>query len=470
METQAEVEAEIQTEVQGKIQEEAQSTKSIFFNSSTKRFIIASFFFFASLSARAEVGADEKVSFVDAVQLAVEKSPALSSAQSEVSIRNLEYENSYSAFLPQLDLNATHGLRNSDPSRYQSIYASELNLQLTETLYDNGLSLTKYRSARIQKEMTELNFRNERDKLILQVTTEYLRYSLTTKLTEVQEEQFKTINKQYQAVSNQYRQGIKTRKDYLRFKTELRRSEIEVQNSYTTLEKSRLELMRLIGIELNAQARPLEFVPVDINLKTVEGVPAETPDLHKHYHFRIAELQKQILENDVSIVRRQYWPELFLTAGAAYHTGDYLGPGTQQTRNDLTSWNALLILKFNLWDWGVRKRNISIAEAKRTQSENTVKAELNSFAVENEKMMLELKQSSRNFSLATELLDLETKSYGLLDSEYRNGKLSYLDIIVGLRDLLNAKIQMYTSYFELRGQLLKYRYHEGRLYESLFEK
>lgn len=413
---------------------------------------------------------DRKINFREAIDIAVEKSPALSSARSELNIRDLEYKNSYSLFLPSLDLSATHGLRGSNPSVYNSNYASELNLQLTENLYDNGISLAKYESARFNKEMGELSYRNERDKLVLDIAIEYMRYSLATNLAQVQEQQFNIINKQYQSVSSQYQQGVKTRRDYLRFKTELRRSEIELQNSRTTMEKSRFELMRLLGFEVNEQARPFDFEPIVVDVKSVEQVPSQRPDLANHYQYRIASLQRKVFENDVYIVRRDYWPQLFLTAGATYHTGDYLGTNVPLTENETTSWNALLTLKFNLWDWGIRRRNISIADAKRTQAENTIASNLNTFSSENAKMMLELNQSSKNFAIARELLDLEAKSYGFLDTEYRNGKVSYLDIIVGLRDLLNAKVQMYSSYFDLRGQLLRYRYHEGRLYEFISEK
>jgi outer membrane protein TolC len=412
----------------------------------------------------------KKLSLRQAIDIAVEKSPSLSTARSELNVRDLEYANSYSVFLPSLDLSATHGLRGSNPSIYKNIYASELGLQLTESLYDNGISLVKYESARFQKEIAELSYRNERDKLVLDVGFEYMRYSLAANLAQVQEQQFNIVNKQYQSVSNQYQLGVKTRRDYLRFKTELRRSEIELQNSRATVAKSRLELMRLLGFDVNSQVQPFDFDPVDVDVKSVEQVPGQSPDLTNHYQYRIAELRRKSFENDVYIVRRDYWPQLFLTAEAAYHTGDYLGTSTPLSQNEMTSWSALLTLKFNLWDWGIRHRNISIADAKRIQSENAITASLNTFSSENAKMMLQLNQSSKNFAIARELLDLETKSYGFLDSEYRNGKVSYLDIIVGLRDLLNAKVQMYTSYFDLRGQLLRYRYHEGRLYESVSKK
>lgn len=406
--------------------------------------------------------ATKKVSFQEAVRIAVENSPSLNTARRELDVREMEYVNSYSVFLPSLDLAANHGLRGSN-------HVEELSLQLTESLYDNGVSLAKYDSARYQKEIAELSYRNERDKLVLDLATEYMRYSLAANLTQVQEQQFNIINKQYQSVANQYHQGIKTRRDYLRFKTELRRAEIELQNSRATVEKSRFELMRWLGFDVS-RLEPFDFQPIGVDVESVGQVPLKGPDLANHYRYRIAELQRKTFDNDVYIVRRDYWPRVSLTAGAAYHTGDYLHGNAFSAQNEETSWNALLTLNFNLWDWGIRRRNVSLAEAKRTQSENAITSNLNTFAAENAKMMLEMKQSSRNFTVARELLDLETKSYGFLDAEYRNGKASYLDVIVGLRDLLSAKVQMYSSYFDLRGQLLRYRYHEGRLYESVSEK
>lgn len=408
------------------------------------------------------------MSLKDAIQLGVEKSPALSTSRAELQLRGLEFDNSFSIFLPSLDLSATHGLRGSRPSIYSNSLNSDLTLQLTETIYDNGASVTKYHSARLQKEIAELGYKNQRDKLVLDIAHEYMRFSLAKSLGQVQEQQFSIINKQYQSIFKQYQHGTKTRRDYLRFKTELWRSEIELQTSRITIEKSRIEIIRLMGLQLN-DAETLEFIPVAIELNSVTAVPAKAPELAEHYLYQITNLQKKIMENDVYLVRRQYWPELFLTAGATYHTGDYWDNNWTTTENEMTSWNALLTLKFNLWDWGIRRRNVSIAEARKIQSENSVTSDLNTFLVDNQKLMLELKQSSKNFSLARELLDLETKNYEFIDSEYRNGKVSYLDIIVGLRDLLSAKVQMYTSYFDLRGQLLKYRYHEGKLYESFAE-
>lgn len=409
----------------------------------------------------------KKIGFHEAIQIAVEKSPALDSVRTEKRIRELEYDNSFAVFLPQLDLNATHGLQGIEPARSNNNLASELSLQLTETLYDNGVSFTKYRSASLQKDIAELKYKDERDKLTLDVALEYMRFSLAKALEDVQKQQFEIVNSQYKATASQYRQGVKTERDHLRFKSELRRSEIQLQEAKNATERARLELLRLLGLEPNETNVSIEFIPLNVDLHVISQVPTKEPDISNHFQYRIADLEKKVLENDVYLAQREFWPRLYLTAGATYHAGDYLGTDIPFTERDTTSWNALLTLRFNLLDWGTRRRNISIASARRQQAENTITSNLHAFSAENRKLMSNLKTSFQNFALARELLELETKSYRFLETEYRNGKVSYLSIVVGLRDLLSAKVQMYTSYFDLRGQLLRYRYHEGELYDSI---
>lgn len=433
------------------------------------RVVVGAFLLVGSF-AHGAIQPGRKLNFREALQLAFEKSPVLIAALSELKIREAEFSNSKSVFLPSLDLSTVHGWRDSEPPIGTSRFVNELSLSVTENLYDNGISFARYESSRYQREIAELNFKNERERLVLQIANEYMRYSLAVNLAEVQEQQFNIINKQYQSVNSQFQQGVRTRRDFLRFKAELRRSEIALQNSRSNRERSYFELLRLLGFEINVETPKYELEPIGIDIKLVQNIPTQSPDLSQHFQYRMADLRRKVLEKDVYVVRRDYWPQVFVSAGATYQMNDYLRTGEAGPQDETTSWNALLTLKLNLWDWGIRRRDILIAEARKSQTESYIQTDLNRFSSENAKMMLDLDQSSKNFALARELLDLETKTHHFLETEYRNGKVSYLDIIVGLRDLLNAKVQMSSSYFDLRTQLLLYRYHEGKLYESIIEK
>lgn len=415
----------------------------------------------------AQPAPSQVLNFKETIDFAIDNSPSLKVHKLEVHARDLELRNARSVFFPSLDLSTTAGLRETNPSSTTSNKVSTLELALKETLYDNGTSIIRYDSSSLSYRIANLNYENERDQLTLSVGQEYLRFSLAAALVEVQNEQLAIINKQFSTVSGLYRQGVRTRKDYLRFKTELRRAEIEFQSVQNDLSRSRVELNRLLGIEVRDGVANFDFKPLAIEHELVKKLPLRAPNIDLHFRYRIAKLQRDVYENDVRLTKRDYWPQLALTAGASYNTGDYLGTATSINNNEFTSWYALGTLTFNIWDWGIRRRNISISQARANERSNELTASLNGFSADNAKLMFDLNERAKSYSLSRELLDLESSSYSLLSRDYREGKVSYLDLIVALRDLLNAKRQLFSSYFGLRDQLLRYTYHEGQLFESI---
>lgn len=414
------------------------------------------------------VSAPLKMNLKETIQYAVDNSPSLESIRREMSIADMERKNAYSVFLPSLDLNATHGISDRDPqvATPYNRYGSEFGLTVTENLYDNGVSLLLYDTAKVSKRIAELNYNKERDQLVLTIAAQFLNLSLVTRLLEVQKNQYDIIEKQFNTISSQYKQGVKTRRDYLRFKSELRRSEIQLQNAKTRLQNTKTDLVKIIASTEQVRDNDFQFEPEPVAVNLVQQVPQQKPLVEQHWIFQMAKLRSEIFDNEVSIARRSYYPQLFLSGGATYGSTNYWKTGSDFRDNDFTSWNAAVTLSFNLWDWGIRNRNITIAKDRKIQREKTIETELNEFVASNEKLMTNISLSNSNFLTAQELLTLETDSYAFLEAEYRNGRVSYLDLIVGLRDLLNAKIQLYTSFYDLRTQLLQYKYHQGKLYED----
>lgn len=400
------------------------------------------------------------------VQYAVENAPTLEVSRRQMAISDMQRKNAYSVFLPQLDLSSQHGISDRNPQvAGNNKYVSQLGVTLSENLYDNGISFIKYDSAKITKTIAELSYANDRDKLALSIISQFLQYSLVVRLLEVQKAQYDIVNKQFKSISTLYEQGIKTRRDFLRFKSELRRSQINLQSANTQVETTKADLVKLIAPTEIIKNTEFSFNVEPVNLELVKSVPKEKPNLDNHWLFQIARLRSGVFSNDVSIARRSYWPQFFLNGDVSYASSSYWKTGSSFADNDYTAWNALLTVKFNLWDWGIRNRNITIAKDQKIQQEKTIESSLNEFIASNEKLMLNMGLSHNNFLTNQELLGLETESYAFLENEYRNGRATYLDLIIGLRDLLNAKIQLFSSYYSLRTLLFQYQYHEGKLYE-----
>jgi outer membrane protein TolC len=412
--------------------------------------------------------ATQSLNLEQAIQYAITHSPTLDSAKRDANINDLEKESSFSRFLPTLDFSTTDGLQKTSPTTQTTSAASSVDLKLSENIYDNGQNLTRYKISKLRNEQSQINYLKSRDLLCRDVALEFLHYSLVSRMYEIQKEQRDLFNKQYESVYKEYRQGLKSRKDFLKFKTEVSRADIDLLNAKNDFEKSKQELIRLLAVPLDSTDE-ITILPDDGKIGDVT-LPKETPSYKNHYEFRAAALQKEMNKLEADLIRRQYYPEVFFTTGASYHSADFIDTGASLSDNRVLSWNALVTLNYNLWDWQIRKRNALVAEERQKIQSNDQDSRLLEVRSEIERLMIDLKQLKENFTLSNELLALEQNNMTLFEREYRNGKAQYLDVITGLKDLADAKVKYFTALYDLKRGLFSYRYHEGTLYDSLVKK
>lgn len=425
-------------------------------------FFLSAALLFSSAASASVLDLDQSVLF------AVEHSPALNSFARETTISEYTRKNVLSAFFPSLDLNTTHGIRRDKPQTTTNPWTSDFNLELTENLYDNGRNITQYRISRLRDDQAQERFRLERDRLCKDVSQEFLRFSQASKNLEVQQSQLNILRKQFNQIASGYREGWKPQRDYLRFKAQVGRTEIQVVSAQNAVEKAKERLRTVIGLPLDGA--PVDFLPLSEG--PLRGkVPKGEIAVSDHREYRIAGLQRQINDLEADLVRRKVWPELTLTSGAAYRTSNYLGRDTRSFRdNDRLEWYGLLNLKFNFLDWGTRSREAAIATERQLIQENETSTRLLALREELRNLSLDLSEKQRNYELSKDLLELENKSLANLTDEYRQGKVVYLDYIAGLESAAAARLTYYSTFYDLQQGIFAYLFHQGTLYEAFKKK
>ncbi len=404
------------------------------------------------------------MSLRDAAAYALRTSPQLDSSQRATVISGLQLKNTSAAFLPSLDLSSTHGLQKYYPRQSTNEpWTSSFSLTLAETLYDNGESLTKHKAAGIQDRIARLNFERDRDQLLLAVANAFFSLSQAKKTLEIQQEQHAVLKLQVELVKDAYKQGVKTRKDYLRFLTQLNRSDIDLITARDTVTKAEIDLRRALGVPLESGEK-LDFAIDDAPPAPLQ---AETIKIENHRDYKIAELQNQVSDLNTDLVNRKLWPVLGVTASATHGSSNYLFTGVPEWVNRSTSWNALLTLSYNFFDFGTRRRNAEIAAEQASVQANMLTSGLLDLHRDIEKLQLDLRRLAETYRLSEELFKLERSNLMLITNEYRQGKVQYLDYITQLQNFASAKTTYYSSLYELRKGQLAERYHEGSLYEAI---
>jgi outer membrane protein TolC len=426
-----------------------------------------------SLIAFNSTGLSAPLSLKETIRYAITHAPELDSARRQLQIRDAEILNARAKFLPSLDITSTHGVQSTnvmfpatppltDITYGTNPWVSQAGITLTENLYDNHQSITQLKISNVQREAASLQLIQMREQLCLSLVQEIYRYSLAKKISELKTQQLSLIEKELASVQNQYRDGLRTRKDFLRLKIQAQRADIDRRNAENTVKRSIFELRRLAGAP---PEDPIEFQVVDLPQEPSK-IPSAPPDLKKTPDYLVAAKRYETSPLETYLAERLYWPQINLSSQANVQSIGYLGATPDNPSTQPYSASVFISLNFNLWDWGTRRRNVEIAHSTQMVKENEVRAVSLKVNADLESLMVEMNQNLANFELTQALRDNEQSTYLSLQVEFEEGKLPYLDLITSLKDLLDAKVQYFTAQYGLAESLAKYQYYEASLYES----
>lgn len=422
------------------------------------------------ISLSLALGCVLQASPVITIQSAIEKSlinsPDYISARNEMEATDLAAQNAFSAFFPSLDLSASHGIRGFDPDSSDltdvTAWSSGATLSLTENFYDNGENYKKNRQAEARLSLAKIKFERSRAQVIRQVVLAYYRHNIAWQNLNFTKTNFEELERLAKVVSHQFYQGLKTKKDFLRFKTRAQRSRIDVIRAENNLIEAKSNLLQLIGIspdqKVSFDLTVKPFIPkTSLNLKIQES---------ELFEYKILQLQGQISQIDVNLAKRRYWPELSLVGAASYGSQDYIDTRQTWSDNEQTSWSLFLNLKFNLIDWGVRNRNIQIAKLSQVSAEESVRSTLLEVQKDLEVFKDDVEKSQESYRLSKELQKMEEETFQILERDYKAGQTTYLELSTGLANLLDAQSLGLEADYNQADLHLRWKYYKGILNEQ----
>lgn len=405
------------------------------------------------------------------LDLAEQNSPAIKMARYHLAVAEREKDNAFWRFFPTLDLEGKHGYSDGDPRSRETTALSELNLVMKQSLYDPDKSATwsRYRLHLARYERAQLEYRYQRDEQLLRVSQAYLDWSASLQQREIDENKRDLLRRQFNVLDAQYKQGLKTKRDVLRIETEIKRLEMDILGRDHEVDLNFQKLASHVGMT----QKDLESYKIEGEEAKPYGIigsDAEELKASNHLRAKIFERLEEEKSQETAFARLDYWPKLTFESEVKYHNRDYIDATARWEENQVWSWSALLVLRYNLWDFGVRRRDLQIATIKQSYLVEDNRQKLFDLTNELREVYLRLREFREHVKTTRELLVLEQQSYSILEAEYRNGRTSYLDLITNLNSLIDARSKFMSSYFGFKKQQVVYSFHKGDLYEHLKQK
>jgi outer membrane protein TolC len=398
-------------------------------------------------------------------QLMLDKSPNVRVSYNNWQVASLALKSTRAALFPSLTALSKTGQMGIDPNtRGPTNNYGHLELTAAETLYDNGVTWTNIDIAKSAEQRMRLEYEYQRDTTLLQALQTYLDWSQALQTQDLDEAKRKILRRQYNFMESQFRQGLSSRRDVLRLDSELRRLLLDQLTRQTEIQIARQKLLSLIGASNDEFAQQkIEGEETGAVDEPALGTEQEL-SFQTHPRNKIQKLSEQEANLTVRLAQRDYWPHINLQADGSYVNDEYFQPTKQFDRNYVASWDALLVLSWTIWDWGIKSRAVQIARIGSETVTQKNRQEALDIEVQLQTITRSLLEKKEGLTVSHELMTLEQQNYNALENDYRNGRSSYLDLIGSINFYIDARTRNMIAYFDLRRQKLAYDFHRGNLF------
>ena len=409
--------------------------------------------------------------------------------QTQVAERQLK--NAKYSLLPSLDLSTSHGLQNNlsiggNNTLLQSSttapWYSSLNLTLSEKFYDNGQTLFQIDAQSLRLQIATLEKEQTRQKQLKDFLKLYFDLILNEQTRRVRQDQAEQLSKRKILWERQWHEGVRTAQDYLRIDVESGRADLDLLQLH--LEKNRLlqqlqqqvpavaawnsvtvndRLLEIFAKRFNNREQLMHLVKVSDSANERQEARYQ-----KSLEWQLAHLQQQNFEIDPKIERRKYWPNIDLVGSMSYTNLNYINSPEAFSQAARTSYSLLLNISFNIFDWGLRSRNIEMADL-------NLRIHIVDLQQQRERVRLaldfeyaRLKQVLASYDLQNRVLETQGRTLKLIETNYREGRASYIDLISEWNRLADGRVRLNGFRLDFLNSIAEIKYNEGA-FDDYFE-
>lgn len=419
-----------------------------------------------------------------AIEYGIQHSPRMESSLASRESAKLDLANAEARYLPRLEADASAGMRYVTSPQFGDSGPNDdrsAGLSITQNLWDGGIRSLARDAAQTRLKAAELDYVRNRDDLVLDIVKAFYDLSEATLAIQSNTEQKRMLERQSHDIDVAFRQGLRLKRDAVRMQTEIQRQEIAVIGSTDQASRAKERLLTLMGAasqlgdaSTNSNTGAVErfefqtFLPQETSAFTAILVGKETrldvqnTTLAKRQKLD-AEASNYALEGER---RRRTWPSIDFNLGSNYRVNDSGGRDLPRTfTRDGVNWYASLGVRYTIWDWGIREREIAslVNEQKKATADR-------SLAIgEMQQKMADVKrvltQSEKNLKLNSDLLKLEEEANAALVSDFKQGRVSYLEVVDATQKLRDAKLAHAKAYFDWQRSAWDFKYYAGGLFD-----
>ncbi len=281
------------------------------------------------------------------------------------------------------------------------------------------------------------DYAKDRVDLAFSIRSAYWNLSRARETQRVITENVDQMNAHLTDVRNLMGQGLATMNDVLKVQVQLSSVELTQIDAANAERVAAMSLNLLLGLPLDAEVDTAPVSPED-----TAGVRAlaqvDSLALAERADIRASDLRMKAADASVVAARGAWYPQVSLVGDYYYSRPN---PRILPTKDEFRgTWDAGIMLSFDLWNWGATARQTEQAEAALSQAREAFEQTRESALMDARQSALALYQARDKIGVARQGVEQAEENYRTTKNKFEGGAATNTDLLDAEVALLQAKL------------------------------
>ena len=391
----------------------------------------------------------------DSIDKTLTNHPDIKSFALKVKQSKSSYKSAYSAYLPQVNLQANYNFTQTFVFNVNGDFKTtdddgwNVGVNLKQKIWDFSQTSSKVEASKIDKDISKLSLKEIKALLVYKVKSLYETMVVQQKAVDVRKKDLEVKKAYYKQAQALLKEGLKTKADESRFLTSVYEAEENLEIAKIAYDKARNSLSLYMGekiedgVDLQLDSFNAKFLDVNV----------EKDILEKNYQLLMASktIQKNILLHKAS---------------KASHYGSIDAVASYTHIDTLSDYDTKLVgvtLSIPIYSGGklnaeVQKAKISsqIAKEQYSSTELELKEEI-------ESLLLDIKKYNKSIEAKKAQLISAQETKDVLDGRYKEGVSTYVEVLDATSVVLNAELGLLQAQYSKSMAIHKIEYLKGKI-------
>lgn len=390
------------------------------------------------------------LSLKESVAIALKNNPSIGVARGNIEEAKAEKEKARSNFFPKIYTSSSYTRLDEErkmemnippippmsiPLTDNEIY--DYNLSFAQPLFTGGQITSLYRMQVENLEASKNNFEKVKNDLIFEVKKAYFKVLEAEKLRKVAEEAVNQVKSHLKVVKDFFAEGMVPEVEVLRAKVALANTRQGLINADNGVRLAKSYFNSLLNRDMGEEVKLediLSFEESDIDLSSsIEEA------FRNRAEIREMENRLRMAEEGVKIARSNFFPQVTLIGNWDRKKGEEMPVDEWKE-----SWNAVISVSMDIWDWGENENEVKKTKAQLEQLEN-------SFSLLKTSIELEVRQAYLNILAAKEKIKVQQEAVKEAERNFQDTSLRFKEGMATTTDVLDAQTlltQAKTDYYQ----------------------